>query len=290
MLEQIGWKGSAHRIIDALPYDAENLSIYDLRNILSRLGFRTIRLKTKQSKLSLRLCPCILHTKKGKVYIVVEDEGKPVALDPENGEKLPVNSLYVRGTFYIIEKIDRETKEEEDRSERWFRNLFLQFRPIIIKSFSISFFINLMALTIPLAIMMIYDQVIAKESKETLYYVASGVFIALSFELILRIVRSKEQAYIAARFDYLVGTKYLNKSCICLLFLQNVPRLAVQVSRIRSFESLREIFSGSLANTILDLPFVFALYFSHWIYCRTDGDCAVGFGNFICHFGRNHYA
>ncbi|NVJ90764.1 MAG: peptidase domain-containing ABC transporter [Methylocystaceae bacterium] len=256
LLEQIGWKGSAHRIIDALPYDAENLSIYDLRNILSRLGFRTIRLKTKQSKLSLRLCPCILHTKKGKVYIVVEDEGKPVALDPENGEKLPVNSLYVRGTFYIIEKIDRETKEEEDRSERWFRNLFLQFRPIIIKSFSISFFINLMALTIPLAIMMIYDQVIAKESKETLYYVASGVFIALSFELILRIVRSKEQAYIAARFDYLVGTKVFEQILhLSPVFTERAP-VGGQVSRIRSFESLREIFSGSLANTILDLPFV----------------------------------
>jgi len=132
----------------------------------------------------------------------------------------------------------------------------MQFRPLILKSFFTSFFINLMALTVPLAIMMIYDQVIAKESPETLYYVASGVGIALGFELILRIIRSKEQAYIGARFDYLVGTKVFEQILhLPPIFTERAP-VGGQVSRIRSFETLREIFSGTLANTLLDLPFV----------------------------------
>jgi ATP-binding cassette, subfamily C, bacterial LapB len=256
LLEAMDWKGSPHRLIEALPYDATNLTIYDLRDILSRIGFRTIRLKTKGRRLSLRLCPCVLQAKTGKTYIVVDRNGLSKAIDPEDGAEYFLTNPKVRGTFYVIEKLDREQKDDLDRSSRWFRNLFLQFKPLIFKSFAISFFINLMALTIPLAIMMIYDQVIAKESKETLYYVASGVGIALGFELLLRIVRSKEQAYIGARFDYLVGTKVFEQILhLAPVFTERAP-VGGQVSRIRSFESLREIFSGSLANTALDLPFV----------------------------------
>jgi len=256
LLEQMEWKGSAHRIIEALPYDATNLTIHDLRDILSRLGFRTIRLKPKSNRISLRLCPCILQTKAGKAYVVVDRNGLGKAIDPEDGVEYYLTNRKLRGIFYVIEKMDREHKDELDRSSRWFRNLFLQFQPLIMKSFGISFFINLMSLTIPLAIMMIYDQVIAKESKETLYYVASGVGLALGFELLLRIVRSKEQAYIGARFDYLVGTKVFEQILhLSPIFTERAP-VGGQVSRIRSFESLREIFSGTLANTILDLPFV----------------------------------
>ncbi|MDV7340566.1 peptidase domain-containing ABC transporter [Terasakiella sp. A23] len=256
LLEQMGWKGSAHRIIDAIPYEAEDLTIHDFRDIMSRLGFRTVRVNTPKNKLSPRLCPCIFQTRGKKVYIAVEQDGEIMAIDPVSGGTMPMESIRARGTFFVIERIDRDANEEGDRSAMWFRNLFLQFKPLIMKSFAISFFINLMALTIPLAIMMIYDQVIAKESKETLYYVASGVAIALAFELILRIVRSKEQAYIGARFDYLVGTKVFEQILhLSPIFTERAP-VGGQVSRIRSFESLREIFSGTLANTILDLPFV----------------------------------
>ncbi len=256
LLEEMGWKGSAARIIDAMPYDAENLSIHDLRNILSRMGFQTIRLNTNRRNLSPRLCPCVYNTRGGKYYVVVEEEGRLKAIDPETGDRVFLSSIRAAGTFFVIEKIDRETREEGDRSALWFRNLFEQFRPLILKSFIISFFINLMALTVPLAIMMIYDQVIAKESQETLYYVASGVGLALGFELLLRVVRSKEQAYIGARFDYLVGTKVFEQILhLPPVFTERAP-VGGQVSRLRSFESLREIFSGSLANTIMDLPFV----------------------------------
>lgn len=256
LLEQMDWKGSAARIIDALPYEASNLTIHDLRNVLSRMGFRTIRLKSSRKKMSFRLCPCVYHAKNGKYYVTIEEDGQLTGIDPETGSHFPLQSLKTSGTFYVIEKIDRETQEQGDRSALWFRKLFEQFRPLLMKSFIISFFINLMALTVPLAIMMIYDQVIAKESPETLYYVASGVGLALGFELLLRVVRSKEQAYIGARFDYLVGTKVFEQILhLPPIFTERAP-VGGQVSRIRSFESLREIFSGSLANTILDLPFV----------------------------------
>jgi len=254
LLEAVNWKGSAHRLIEALPYEVDVLTIHDLRDILMRLGFKTIRLKTRHDKLSARLCPCILH-KKNKFYIVEQDGRKVKATDAQTQEVKPVRSIR-GGTFFVIEKLDRETSEDIDRSALWFRNLFLQFQPLIAKSFVISFFINLMALTIPLAIMMIYDQVIAKEAPETLYYVASGVGLALGFELLLRIVRAKEQAYIGARFDYLVGSKVFEQILhLPPIFTERAP-VGGQVSRIRSFESLREIFTGSLANTVLDLPFV----------------------------------
>lgn len=45
LLEAIDWKGSPHRLIEAMPYDAGQMTIYDLRDILMRLGFKTIRLK-----------------------------------------------------------------------------------------------------------------------------------------------------------------------------------------------------------------------------------------------------
>ena len=255
MLEAMNWKGSPNRIVEALDYETKDLGIYDLRNFLSRLGFKTIPLKTDVKKLSERLCPCIFVNKEGYYIIKLDEQGNKVAQDVTREEDLPLESLK-KGTFYVVEKIDREQTEELDRSALWFRNLFIQFKPLIIKAFVISFFINLMALSIPLAVMMIYDQVIAKESTQTLYYVASGVGLSLAFELALRIVRSKEQAYIGARFDYLVSTKVFEQILhLSPVFTERAP-VGGQVSRIRSFESLREFFTGSLANTALDLPFV----------------------------------
>lgn len=257
LLEALDWKGTPQSIIESLPFDANNLTIHDLRDSLSRLGYKTIKLKTRRSRLSPRLCPCVHMNSKGKTFVIVDIDDKIQTIDPVTEEVLPLNSLHLDGVFYIIERIDRaNSKEEGDRSVEWFRELFLQFKPLLVRSFIVSFFINLMALTIPLAIMMIYDQVIAKESKETLFYVATGVAIALGFEFLMRIIRSKEQAYIGARFDYLVTTKVFEQILhLPPVFTERAP-VGGQVSRIRSFESLREIFSGSLASTIFDLPFV----------------------------------
>ena len=63
------------------------------------------------------------------------------------------------------------------------------FAVIIIKLFLATILINFLALVSSLYVMQVYDRVIPNQSYETLWALSIGVFIAIIFELITKLVR-----------------------------------------------------------------------------------------------------
>lgn len=256
LLDALEWHGAPRKIIEALPANDHPLDLDDLRNTLSRLGIRTVPFKRKATALPESLCPCLFADRRGKPMVITGREGKgfaraaPDAVGIRGFEaKLPT------GDLFLVEKLEKDAATGPDGAQEWLKMLVTEFRPVIVSAFMIAFLINLLSLTGPLSIMLIYDQVIAKESVETLDWLVVGVGIAVAFEIGLRIIRARAQAYIGAKLDYQVGVKVFEQVLHLPPLLTERAPVGGQVTRIRDFDSFREIFSGPLAGIALDLPF-----------------------------------
>lgn len=256
LLDALEWHGAPRKIIEALPIVDHSLNLDDLRNTLARLGIRTIPFQRKVKSLPESLCPCLFVDRSGRPTVITGREGKGyVQASPDSvGARSSVPKLPA-GTIYLVEKMERETNTGSESAQAWLKTLVAEFRPVIISAFAIAFLVNLLSLTGPLSIMLIYDQIIAKEAVETLDWLVIGVGIAVLFEIGLRVIRARAQAYIGAKLDYQVGVKVFEQVLhLPPLFTERAP-VGGQVTRIRDFDSFREIFSGPLAGIALDLPF-----------------------------------
>ena len=256
LLDALEWYGSSRKIVEALPANDHQLNIEDLRNTLARLGVNTIPFRRKATALPETLCPCLFVDRTGKPRVIQGRVGKGFTLSASDTigdigfeKRLPA------GELFLVEEIEEDILTGPDGAQTWLKKLVSDFRPVILSAFGIAFLINVLSLTGPLSIMLIYDQVIAKESIETLDWLVIGVGIAVCFEIFLRIVRARAQAYIGAKLDHQVGLKVFAQVLHLPPLMTERAPVGGQVTRIRDFDSFREIFSGPLAGILLDLPF-----------------------------------
>ncbi|WP_170244970.1 peptidase domain-containing ABC transporter [Pararhodospirillum oryzae] len=120
-----------------------------------------------------------------------------------------------------------------------------------------SFFLNLLSLALPVALLQVYDRIVPNSSMQTLALLVIGVLTALALEALLRIGRSYATGWEGARFEHRMG----NASFACLLGadLMAVQRKGsgVLLEEMSALKSVKEYYGGQAATSLLDLPFVF---------------------------------
>ena len=131
-----------------------------------------------------------------------------------------------------------------------------QFRGV----FLISFFVNLLALSVPIFVMQVYDRVIFHGGLTTLHGLIAGMFIVLLFEFVMRQGRSRIFQAFAVRLDVVFGRKLYEKIMnLPLLILQNRPTGYWHLL-FRDLEIVRNALSGSSAALAIDIPFAIIFF------------------------------
>ncbi len=271
ILGELKWRGTPRQLVEALPYDIEALSLEDFRDTMARLGFRTVPVGGHIAHLSTRLMPCLYMGKEGSPCIVSHEGGYTSVFNGSKKTSTPLGTSTPPGKIYLVEPVkESDTISGTDRVDAWLREVVRHFRELLARSMVLSVFINILALSVPIAVMMIYDQVIGKEAKEMLPFIAGGVAIAIAFELAFRDLRARIQGYVGGRLDYMVGTEIFQHILhLPPMFTERAP-VGGQAARLREFESLREFFTGSIATMVVDLPFVLLFmgiiaYIAGWV-------------------------
>lgn len=268
ILAALGWMGAPRCLIEALPYDnplRENserrneITFEDLQDTLIRLGYRTIAVRHRPKRMTEGMFPCLYRVSNGDILVLLgrDEKGFRVAEDRDQASDAGETSLrrLPSGSVYMIEERRDQAAVGSDASKIWLRRLISEFRPVILSAFVTALLVNVLSLVGPLSIMVIYDQVIAKESLDTLHLLIIGVGIAAVFEIALRVLRARGQAFIGAKLDYQVGAKVFEQVLhLPPTFTERAP-VGGQVTRIREFDSFREVFTGPLSAIALDLPF-----------------------------------
>ena len=159
--------------------------------------------------------------------------------------------LFARPTFRLVESPLGAIGVHRDH---WFWAVMAEHKTLYRDVLFASFFVNLLALAIPLFIMNVYDRVVPNAALETLWVLTIGVLVALAADLGLRIARGYFIDYAARRIDISLSASILEKTLGMRLEHKPVS-VGAFAANLRSFEFLRDFTTSATLTGLVDIPF-----------------------------------
>ena len=264
LLNALGWRSYQRELIEALPHYVDRIDLVDLRNLLVTLGYESDESRVTLEKVNADMFPALFVSDENEVLVITEkrdelfsfyDSRKRISNEDKIG--------HMRGSifFFTDTRPTHALPINSQNSENWFGDTVSHFRKLIKHLLAMTFILNIIALAVPLFIMVVYDNVIGARSTSSLPFLIGGLSVALGVELLLRVLRSKTMGMVAGRLDYIIGVETLKKLLHLPPQLTERASVSSQLSRLKQFESIRDLFSGSAASLILELPFVIFFIF-----------------------------
>jgi ABC-type bacteriocin/lantibiotic exporter with double-glycine peptidase domain len=257
-------KCSLQRILQALPYHDNPLDAADMLNTMAHLGYSCCKADTELDIIDERLLPAVFIPKGGLPSIVMgrNVQGELRFYDPMSKliSYVPP-SFDSGGNIWFFQPYDAHRQPtskfmRQGSGYSWFRALLGRFKGTFVQILTAGLILNLITLITPLFIMLVYDKVIAAGSIGTLPMLAVGALIAIGFEWKMRQVRSTGLSWLAGRLDNIVGNKIFAHLIGLSPSLIEQASISAQIARIKTFESVRDFFSGSVFLSLLEAPFV----------------------------------
>ncbi|MEQ9639870.1 MAG: peptidase domain-containing ABC transporter [Alphaproteobacteria bacterium] len=138
-------------------------------------------------------------------------------------------------------------------------------RPALGEILVLSAFVSLLALTVPIFVLQVYDRVVAHAGLTTLQGLAVGMAAAILFDLILRQARSRVLQHNALKLDVRLGEQLFDKlDRLPLRTLESRPTAYWQ-SLFRDAEVVRNTIAGAPAVLLCELPFAFLFLGLVWV-------------------------
>lgn len=229
------------------------------------LSARIVRRKSIRRILPVTL-PCILLLKgQGAcVLTALVDQSRAEIVLPESGagektidiEELQKDylgyAIFARPEFRFDDRA-REVRLKDPKA--WFWGTLARFWPIYVHVIVASVLINTFAIAMPLFIMTVYDRVVPNETVETLWVLAAGIGIVITFEFLIRNLRSYFVDVAGKNADIIIASRLL-QHVMGMRLDQKSPSTGALANNLREFESLRDFFTSGTLVALVDLPFV----------------------------------
>ncbi len=145
--------------------------------------------------------------------------------------------------------------QAENTPKGWLRPFLKPLTPVFREVVVMSFFVNLLALAVPVFTMQVYNRVVNNNGISTLQGLVVGMVLVLIFDYVLKQARARILQTVALRVDVQLGRRLFRK--IMRLPLQNLEAQpsAYWSSLFRDSDVVRNTLSGSTALLVADLPF-----------------------------------
>ena len=218
-----------------------------LSEISSLLLPAVINLKNEDSFLLTKI-----NHKKNTAHIVTSDNIKKTISLSE------LKEIY-DGTIFLISnnyKFDARSEEaQEQKNDHWFWGTIALswriYRDVLIA----SLLINIFALVGPLFTMNVYDRVVPNQAIDTLWVLASGVFLVYIFDFVIRMLRGYFVDIAGKKSDILISANIFER--VMGMKLVNRPvSIGAFASNLKDFESIRDFITSATILSVIDLPFV----------------------------------
>jgi ATP-binding cassette subfamily C protein LapB len=246
--------------------DGGRLPFHQIEPALEQVGMRGEHVARKLKAWPLGKCPAILELNDDFAAILLEVEGLDgLVYTPGLAEPIWVKLEEIQTAFtgkaVVVEADPTKERSDErpwDKAKRrhWFWaevwKIRREFWPVLLA----ALIVNLLAFAMPLFTMNVYDRVIPNKSIATLWVLALGVLIALSFDFVLRIARSRLIDELGRKLDAKLSQKLFEK-------VMNLPMSDRQGStgafarRVSEYELVREFFASTTVVLAVDVTFLF---------------------------------
>ena len=137
----------------------------------------------------------------------------------------------------------------------WLKPFLTPLKPVFKEVLTVSLFVNLIAVAVPVFVLQVYDRVVFHAGLTTLQGLVIGMVLVIAFDFVLRQTRAKVMQGVALRLDILVGRRLFEKiMALPLRVLESRPASYWQML-FRDVETVRNTLSGASAILCADLPF-----------------------------------
>ncbi len=209
--------------------------------------------------------PALAQMTSGQFILVMsQSRGELVIYDTtctDNRAHVPVADFEPYFTGFLVraeaplQKLTK-THTPEKGEPHWFWGQFPRFRRQFGEVALGSFVANLLAVSVALFSLQVYDRVIPHQSEATLWVLAAGAMLALLMEALLKTARSRLMDGAGRQIELDIQKLLMER---ILGMRSDLPgRSPSQLfSSMREFGSVREFFTASTIGTLTDIPFIF---------------------------------
>ena len=245
--------------------DTGTLPFHQIEPALDQVGMRGEPIVRRLKGWPLQKLPAILELEDDRAAVLLETRaGDGLVYAPGIAEAMWValdqlEPAYTGRAVMVEADPTRERMSErpwdEARRKHWFWSeawkVRREFWPVMLA----ALVVNLLALAVPLFTMNVYDRVIPNKAIPTLWVLALGVMIALSFDFALRLARSRLVDEIGRKLDAKLSQKLFEK-------VMNLPMAAREGStgalakRVSEYELVRDFFASTTVVLLVDITFL----------------------------------
>ena len=249
------------------------MDLADLIKSASRIGLISKVVDRKLMDISQMALPAILILKSNRACVLLDIDIN------ENKVKVFIPGLGTGESIFTMERLEKEfsgkmvlikneyqyknnlhDKLKIENPNHWFIGAIKRNKEIYIKVGIAAVIINLFVLVTPLFTMNVYDRVLPNNAIDTLWVLTFGVLIVMIFDFVLKLIRSTYLGLANKRADIVMSNKIFDQ-LLNIKLDQKPASTGMFLSRLQSFESVRDFFTTATIVAIVELPFVFLFLF-----------------------------
>ncbi|MEO1551650.1 MAG: ABC transporter transmembrane domain-containing protein, partial [Pseudomonadota bacterium] len=248
-----GWRSNSDAVFEAFPHVSETLTPAEIIETLQTLRIPHTQTECRLAEITRDECPALVFPADGGCFVLLGREGEDlVVADLATGGTALRPATRLRALLVRIERF-RYQHASTTSASVW--GCFSLFAPMLPWLLIASLLTNVLGLMAPLLIMAIYDRVIPANSVDLLTALVIGVGILLASDFGFRCVRTQAIAHAGRHGERDLTVALFRKLMSLPLSQLQKSDIDQQLARFRQFEALREIFTGQVLTTLLDLPF-----------------------------------
>ncbi len=218
------------------------------------------------------LWPALALMSNGQVVLVLSQEGRTLTIYDEAGtDRQSDVAIAEFGPYFAGDVVRAEAPvrtlsdihAQVAEKRHWFWGEFRQFSRHFGEVALGSFVANLLAVSVALFSLQVYDRVIPHQSEATLWVLAAGAALALLLEAFLKVSRAQLLDGAGRQIEMGVQGLLMNR---LLGMRSDLPgRSPPQLfAAMREFSSVREFFTASSVGAMADIPFIFVFLALVW--------------------------
>ncbi|MFH0226139.1 type I secretion system permease/ATPase [Vibrio furnissii] len=271
-----GLANSPEALVNGLPLSDGKLTPFLFPRAAERAGLVAKENRAELSAIPHLVFPVVLLLKSGEACVlssINEEKQEAEIVTAESGMvpvAYPLAELAERyiGRYFMVKKQfrydERSPEVLKTRHGHWFWGTIWQSKRIYRDVLIASILINLFAIAAPMFTRLIYDKVVPNLAFETLWVLASGVFIIFLFDLTLKLLRNYFIDVAGKKSDILISSKLFAK-VMGIRMESRPPSVGAFARHLQEFESIREFFTSATIASLIDLPFALLFLTLIWL-------------------------
>jgi len=245
--------------------DDGTLPFHQIEPALEQVGMRAQPIARRLKAWPARQCPAVLELSDERAAVLLETRDNdaliyaPGLAEPTWIKLEELEPAYT-GRAIVVESDPTREREGErpwDKAKRshWFWSEVWKVRKEFWPVYLAALVVNMLAFAMPLFTMNVYDRVIPNKAISTLWVLATGVILALSFDFVLRVARARLIDEVGRKLDARLSQKLFEK-------VMNLPMAERQGStgafarRVSEFEMVRDFFASTTVVLAVDVVFL----------------------------------